>query len=134
MQRLLLLFFVFSYSLVLAQESPLKTFTKARMAEDSTLHMLGIQKVLTENIPAILVDSIKQQKWLLVMDDAFHFSYRAPLNDGAAKTTGAFNLINPFGSFQLTGKGINCGVWDDGLVKDHVEFGNRILSKEGNDF
>ncbi|GCC52877.1 T9SS C-terminal target domain-containing protein [Chryseotalea sanaruensis] len=104
------------------------------MAEDSTLYMLGIKKVQTENIPSILFDSIKQQKWLLVMDDADHFSYRAPLNDGAAKTSGAFNLVNPLGSFQLSGKGINCGVWDDGLVKDHIEFGNRILSKEGNDF
>lgn len=134
MQRILLLYLFFSSSLVLAQESPLKNFTKARRVEDSTLHMLGINKAQGEDIPSILFDSIKQHKWLLVMDDANHFSYRAPLNDGAAKTSGAFNLVNPLGSFQLSGKGINCGVWDDGLVKDHIEFGNRILSKEGNEF
>ncbi len=118
---------------MLAQEHPLKKFAQARKSEDSTLQTLAVTKAETNNIPSLLIDSIKQQKWLLVMDDAAHFSYRAPLNDGAAKSTGAFSLSNPLGSLQLTGRGLTCGVWDDGLVKDHIEFGNRILSKEGND-
>lgn len=134
MRRLLFLYAILTSSLVLAQEHTLKTFAQARKSEDSTLQVLAMIKAQTNNIPSFLVDSVKQQKWLLVMDDASHFSYRAPLNEGASKTTGAFNLTNPLGSFQLTGKGLTCGVWDDGLVKDHVEFGNRILSKEGNDF
>lgn len=134
MQRLLLLYLILTSSVALAQEYSLKTFARERKTEDSTLHILGMKKAQAENIPSVLVDSIKQQKWLLVMDENFRFSYRAPLNDGAAKTTGAFSLINPIGSFQLTGKGISCGIWDDGLVKEHVEFGNRILSKEGNNF
>lgn len=134
MQRLLLLYLIFTSSISLAQEHTLKTFARERKTQDSLLQILSLKKAQSENIPTLLVDTVKRQKWLLVMDDASHFSYRAPLNDGAAKTTGAFSLTNPLGSFQLTGKGIACGVWDDGLVKDHIEFGNRILSKEGNDF
>jgi hypothetical protein len=57
--------------------------------------------------------------------------YKAPLNSGAATTTGASRLQNQFNGLDLQGENITVGVFDDGIVKTHVELGNRILTKEG---
>jgi hypothetical protein len=57
--------------------------------------------------------------------------YKAPLNAGAAITTGASRLQNQFIGLNLQGENITVGVWDDGIVKTHIELGNRILTKEG---
>jgi hypothetical protein len=57
--------------------------------------------------------------------------YKAPLNSEAAISTGASNFRNLSLGLNLQGEGLTVGIWDDGLVKDHIELDNRIISKEG---
>jgi PKD repeat protein len=57
--------------------------------------------------------------------------YMSALNSDAAITTGASFLHSTVTGLDLQGENITVGVWDDGLVSDHIEFGNRIISKEG---
>jgi PKD repeat protein len=57
--------------------------------------------------------------------------YRAPLNADEAITTGAASLHSKISGLDLQGENITVGIWDDGYVADHVEFGDRIISKEG---
>lgn len=57
--------------------------------------------------------------------------YKAPLNSGAALTTDVTSLQNQSLGLNLQGENMVVGVWDDGVVKDHIELGNRVLSKEG---
>ncbi len=133
MQRLLFIVCFLITQVSYGQQS-LQSFARERQADDSVHRLRAITKSNSSGLPYIKIDSLLEQKWLLVSDGSENFSYRAPLNDGAAKTTGAFALNNDAGSFQINGENIVCGIWDDGLIKDHVEFGNRILSKEGTEF
>lgn len=57
--------------------------------------------------------------------------YRSALNAGAAITTGASRLQGESIGLDLEGENMTVGIWDDGLVKNHIELGNRILTKEG---
>ena len=57
--------------------------------------------------------------------------FRHILNAGAAATTGASRLQGDLIGLDLQGENMTVGVWDDGLVKNHIELGNRIVTKEG---
>ncbi len=58
--------------------------------------------------------------------------YLTTLNAGAAVTTGASQLGNGGAlGLNLQGEGMLVGVWDAGLVKDHIELGQRVIAKEG---
>ena len=58
--------------------------------------------------------------------------YLTTLNAGAAITTGAvqFAASGNLG-LNLQGEGMLVGVWDGGIVKDHIELGERVIAKEG---
>src|SRR5690606_3084733 len=58
--------------------------------------------------------------------------YITTFNAGAAVTTGVnvMRTCGPLG-LNLEGEGMVVGVWDAGLVKDHVEFASRILTRHG---
>jgi Subtilase family/Secretion system C-terminal sorting domain len=73
---------------------------------------------------------------LLVDIDKFGLPvYRITLNAGAAKTTGADLLQTPaLTGFNLSGTNMVIGVWDGGAVKDHIEFGDRLVSTEGESY
>jgi subtilisin family serine protease len=58
--------------------------------------------------------------------------YRMTLNADAMTSTSVSGLRNSAGlGFDLQGSGMLVGVFDDGLVKDHIELDNRVISKEG---
>ena len=58
--------------------------------------------------------------------------YRITLNADAAITTNVAGLRTGAGlGFNLQGKDMLVGIFDDGLVKDHIELDNRVVSKEG---
>lgn len=57
--------------------------------------------------------------------------FRSALNAGASVTTGAARLQSGLIGLDLQGENMTVGIWDDGLVKNHVELGSRILTKEG---
>lgn len=56
--------------------------------------------------------------------------YLAGLNSEAAITTGASVVQSGVSGIKLEGEGILIGVWDEGSVKNHIEFGDRVVSKE----
>ena len=58
--------------------------------------------------------------------------FRTTLNADAAITTGAVQLrAGGFLGLNILGEGMLVGVWDAGLVKDHIELGQRVISKQG---
>ncbi|MCZ8355996.1 MAG: S8 family serine peptidase [Cyclobacteriaceae bacterium] len=63
--------------------------------------------------------------------DGNTINFLSSLNADAAANTNVTGLLNRSGAFALSGEGIICGIWEDGLVADHSEFQNRILGKEG---
>ncbi len=89
-------------------------------------------KVYLQNLNTLSRNNLKQTPLLLSgISESGLPLYRAPLNAGLAITTGVNLLQNQFLGLNLQGENITVGVWDDGLVKNHIELGNRILSKEG---
>jgi len=90
------------------------------------------------------VIDIQQKKKLPVSfsDDRNHFLMRAvhpsgkpiyltTLNAEAAITSSASLIQNGVTGFLLTGVNQHIFEWDAGLVKQHVEFGNRVIANEG---
>ncbi len=70
--------------------------------------------------------------WMIDIQPNGQPLYRVPLNAEAAITTGAAQLHSPeISGLQLLGDGMTIGVWDDGLVANHVEFQQRLLSRQG---
>lgn len=58
--------------------------------------------------------------------------YRITLNTGAAQTTGASWLQTPsLTGLELLGENMKVGVWDNGIVQQHIEFDSRLLSTQG---
>ncbi len=130
MRVLLVLFFLgvgcFSY----AQPS-LRSYARSKLPSDSVQRIGLAKRASDNNIPLHFSDSVGQRTYVLIDAIGESFSYLTSLNQGAAQSTGALALQDPTRGYRLSGEGIVCGIWDDGLVKDHIEFDNRILSKEG---
>jgi len=58
--------------------------------------------------------------------------YETTDNAGAAITTGVDKLRSGSAlGLNLEGEGMEIGVWDGGIVNGHLEFGDRILLREG---
>jgi subtilisin family serine protease/PKD repeat protein len=106
-------------------------FARQQLMRDSLSTQQARKLARTKNLPAHVVDSINKKILLLVGEEDGSYAYRASLNQQAAITTGAAQLLDESGGYQLSGSGITVGIWEDGLVKTHIELGNRILSKEG---
>lgn len=85
------------------------------------------------NVPLSFTDSNGTHILLTGIDEWGKPVYRATFNAEAAITTGASRLHTGGElGLGLEGEGIMVGIWDGGKVKkNHVEFGNRILSVQG---
>lgn len=83
-------------------------------------------------IPLSYRDSNDNFVLLVDVSDSGVPIYKSTDNAGAAITTGVVKLRENGGlGLNLTGNNLMVGVWDGGIVKDHIEFGSRILSKQG---
>ncbi|HEY8935027.1 MAG TPA: S8 family serine peptidase [Cyclobacteriaceae bacterium] len=117
-----------------AQKSTLEKIHQERMIYDS-LQGKKILAYLHTNTSSPLRSLTCDSSFLLTEITTNGFPiYKAALNTGAALTTGVTTLQNESLGLNLQGEGITVGVWDDGLVKDHIELGNRILTKEGSSY
>lgn len=130
MRVLLVLFFLGVGCLSYAQPS-LRSYARSKLQSDSVQQVELTKKASDNSIPLHFSDSVGQRTYVLIDAVGESFSYLTSLNQGAAQSTGALSLQDPTKGYRLSGEGIVCGIWDDGLVKDHIEFDNRILSKEG---
>lgn len=80
-----------------------------------------------------LVQNTTEGRQLLLVDVINNIPiYLSGLNTEAAITTGVSKLRDGMSGINLEGEGMLIGVWDEGSVKDHIEFGNRVISKEVN--
>ncbi len=85
----------------------------------------------TNTIP--LLQKTQEGRQLLLTDVVNGIPiFVAALNNEAALTTGASKIQSGLSGLDLQGEGILIGVWDEGSVKDHIELGNRVLTKEVN--
>jgi len=89
-----------------------------------------IQKFLREK-KSKLTDTISNDYLLVDVSKSGVPIFRHVLNAGAAATTGASRLQANIIGLDLQGENMTVGVWDDGLVKNHIELGNRVVTKEG---
>jgi len=83
------------------------------------------------NVPMDFRDARGNYVYLVGVDDFGLPVYRTTFNAGAAITTGVPDVRTggPLG-LNLEGEGILIGVWDNARVKEHAEFGNRILTNQ----
>lgn len=84
------------------------------------------------NVPLSFRDPNGNYVYLIGVDEFGIPIYRTTFNVGAALTTGV-NQLRSGGSLglNLEGEGMLIGVWDNDIVKDHAEFGNRLISTQG---
>lgn len=85
------------------------------------------------NVPLISYDDHGNVIHLVDVDEFGAPVYRSTTNAGAAITTGVPKLRQNGGlGLNLEGEGIKIGIWDGGVVFDHVEFDSRVMFKENN--
>lgn len=116
------------------QHNSLKAFSRKQYQRDSLENAQLRDWSNLYGQQSFFVDSIGKRSYQLFKSEEGEFAYRTSLNLQAAISTGASHLTDSTKGFRLLADSIICGVWDDGLVADHIEFGNRILSKQGNGF
>lgn len=92
---------------------------KIKALEYASKHSIPLSQKTMEGNQLLLVD---------VVDGIPIFI--STLNSGAAVTTGVSKIQGSFIGLDLKGDDMLIGVWDGGSIKDHLEFGDRILSKE----
>lgn len=92
---------------------------KIKAVEYASKHSIPLSQKTIEGNQLLLVD---------VVDGIPIFL--STLNSGAAATTGVSKIQGGSAGLDLKGDAMIIGVWDGGSVKDHIEFGNRLLSKE----
>jgi hypothetical protein len=126
------LFFVFLIIPFATKAQPsLRELQSARSREADRLVEKAKEVAFAKELPYEWIDEHTGRVFLLVVDEQGNWSYRASLNEGAAITTGAAVLQSSSSGFNLTGKGMVCALWDDGIVKSHIELAGRLLSTEG---
>ncbi|MBN8577042.1 MAG: S8 family serine peptidase [Cytophagales bacterium] len=84
------------------------------------------------NIPIVRRDA-DGNLWVIAgISDSGQPLYETTHNAGAATTVGVPKLRTGGGlGLNLEGEGMEIGVWDGGIVGNHIEFGSRILLREG---
>jgi hypothetical protein len=105
-------------------------------SEEKTLEKLRdslslIEKRRQQKINNFRNSARTQSDFLIVdIDKRNNPVYRIPLNANAGITTGASKLHSGAIGLKLEGQNFLIGLWDDGKVSSHIEFGNRIISNE----
>ena len=107
-----------------------------QIATDRTEHnILQMEKAKAyaeaHNLPMNFRDARGNYVYLIGVDDFGLPVYQTTLNAGAAITTGVPDVRTggPLG-LNLEGEGMLIGVWDNARVKEHAEFGNRLLTNQ----
>ena len=126
----LLLFSFLSLTSGQAQISSDLSIFKKKQAELSGKQQVRATEYAKRNSIPILRNTIEGRQLLLVDVHNGVPIYLAPLNSEAAITTGASVLQSGITGITLEGEGMLIGVWDEGSVKEHIELGSRVISRE----
>lgn len=115
------------------RKSNLQQIALERAAYNSLQKEKAREYARKHNVPVSYTDSDGNHVLMIGVDELSGKPvYLKTLNAGASLTTGAAHLHSGGrAGLNLEGDGIVVGVWDDGYVQDHAEFGNRIISRQG---
>lgn len=115
----------FSQSPVSLQSLKLKTQSNSRVRE-ARVNEFAVKT----SLPIVL--NTAEGRHLLMVDVVDGIPvYISALNSEAAITTGVTHIQNGGTTgLNLEGDGLLIGVWDEGSVKNHIELGARVISKE----
>jgi hypothetical protein len=135
MKNLFLIILILVSGSSIAQTQPQKTLTdivNERGSFNTSQKEKAIAYAKEHDVPLVFRDSKGNYVHLVGVDDFGIPIYKTTLNAGAAITTGV-NQLRAGGSLglNLEGEGMLIGVWDNDVVKNHVEFGNRRISNQG---
>lgn len=136
LMKVILLLILFPFSLFSQnQNKKLQEIGKESDLIHSKQKLLAIDYARNNNIPMAFSNGYGNNIYLVGVDEFGLPVYRTTLNAGAALTTDV-NELKTGGSLglNLEGSGMMVGIWDESLVKNHAEFGERILSRQGDKF
>lgn len=130
-KHLFLLAFILEGAIGFSQSIPSLLSLKHKKQSDFEIRGARVREFIKTNAVPVAINTLEGQHLLMVDVVDGVPVYIATLNTGAAITTGV-NQIQSGGAsgLNLEGEGILIGVWDEGSVKDHVELGTRVISKE----
>jgi len=128
---LLLVLFWLSGFAALAQQQLVREISAKEKKQIALRDSIARKRAQEKSLSYQFTDPQTKRTYLLIADANGAWRYRATLNHEAAISTGASALQDEIKGFHLTGEGIVCGIWDDGFIRDHIELGSRIFSKEG---
>ncbi|MGE0587413.1 MAG: S8 family serine peptidase [Cyclobacteriaceae bacterium] len=111
--------------------SDLKALQK-KQAESFSEQQVRVKEYVKKNSTSIPKNTLEGRQLLLVDVHNGVPIYLASLNSEAAITTGASVLQSGTTGITLEGEGMLIGVWDEGSVKEHIELGSRVISREVN--
>jgi subtilisin family serine protease len=108
------------------------TFSKARSAHFAEQQRNVTTYAQSHNQPVFFKDENGNPVYMVGITASGLPIYWTTLNADAAVTTNVVSLRSGgTAGLNLLGEGMRVGVWDGGRVKDHIELGQRIISKEG---
>jgi PKD repeat protein/subtilisin family serine protease len=132
-----LLICTLSYTTTLSQ-NPYQGLAKlkALSLEADSIRLSHIRKIQEytqmNNVPVSYRDANGDLVLMVGISDSGLPLYETTDNAGAAITTGAVKLrLNGGMGLNLEGQGMEVGVWDGGVINNHLEFDDRILLREG---
>lgn len=105
----------------------LKSFVKSELEKDKRLVLEYSQK---KKIPITISDG-RNLLLMYAVDPSGKPIYLTTLNADAAISSGASFLQSGSTGFSLNASGQHLFQWDAGLVKPHIEFGDRVIANEG---
>ncbi|MEZ4974712.1 MAG: S8 family serine peptidase [Cyclobacteriaceae bacterium] len=115
-----------------AQTSNDLTTLQRKQVELFNNRLKKVTEYAKANSISVLRNTLEGRQLLLVDVHNGVPIYLASLNSEAAITTGASVLQSGITGITLEGEGMLIGVWDEGSVKEHIELGARVISREVN--
>ena len=128
---LFLLVLLLCGSIVFSQPGNSLQSLKQKSQFDFSIRTARVKEFIRKTSSPIVLNTLEGRHLLMVdVVDGIPV-YISTLNSEASITTGV-NQIQTGGAtgLNLEGEGLLIGVWDEGSVKDHIELGTRVVSKE----
>ena len=104
---------------------------KAEIKKESDKDKKSVQEFQQKNKRQISFSDARNHLLMRAVHPSGKPIYLTTLNAEAAITSGATNIQNGLSGMALNGSSLHIFQWDAGLVKPHIEFGNRVIANEG---
>ncbi len=130
--RFLIILFFYLGGTQLAAQNRLEELRIEAAQISKSQAQLALDYSIKNNVPLVSRDENGNLVLLIGVTENGIPLFETTDNAGAAITTGVPALQEGGGlGLNLQGEGVSLAIWDGGIVDDHIEFDNRILSREG---